>query len=107
MRERLLLNASVLTMDPDRPRATAIVTVGERIAYVGDTAGARAFAHAGAEETDLGGACVLPGFVEAHNHMISFGLGAAQVDARFPGVRSIAEILGRIGERAARTLAGG
>jgi predicted amidohydrolase YtcJ len=106
MRERLLLNADVRTMDPAQPRAAAIVTVGDRIGYVGDAAGARAFAHAGAEEIDLGGAFVIPGFIEAHNHMISFGLGAAQVDARYPGVRSIAEIKSRLGERAARTPAG-
>ena len=106
MRERLLLNGDIRTMDPDRPHAQALVAVGERIAYVGDNAGARAYAHAGAEETDLGGAFVIPGFIEAHNHMISYGQGAAQVDARFPGVRSIAEIQARIGERARATPAG-
>jgi predicted amidohydrolase YtcJ len=103
MKERLLLNGDLRTMDPVRPRAEAVVTAGDRIAYVGDNAGARAYAHAGAEETDLGGAFVVPGFVEAHNHMISYGLGAAQVDTRFPTVRSIEQIQTRIGERARQT----
>ena len=106
MRERLLLNAGMLTMDPDRPRAAALVLVGDRIGYVGDVDGARAFAHPGATETDLGGAFVVPGFNEAHNHMIGFGLTLAQVDCRFPTVESIAEIQAAIGERAARTPTG-
>lgn len=103
MRERLLLNGDIRTMDPAQPRAEAIVTAGDKIAYVGDIAGARAYAHAGAEETDLGGAFVIPGFIESHNHMIMYGLGAAQIDARFPTVTSIAEICATIGRRAAIT----
>lgn len=100
MRERVFLNGNIHTMDPDQPRAEAVVTVGDRIAYVGDNTGARAYAHAGAVETDLGGSFVVPGLIESHNHMIMFGLGAAQIDVRYPGVRSIAEIARLVGERA-------
>ncbi len=87
VRERLFLNGDFHTMNPATPVASAVVTVADRIAYVGDIAGARAFVHAGAEEIDLGGAFVTPGFIEAHNHMIGFGLTLADIDARFPTVR--------------------
>jgi len=93
VQERLLLNARVVTMDPSQATATAVGIAGDRIAFVGDIAGARAWAHAGAEEVDLGGACLLPGFIEAHNHMIAFGLGLTKVDVRpelAPGIAAIA-----------------
>lgn len=101
MRERIFVNADVLTLDATVPRATAVVAVGDRIGFVGDRAGANAFAHAGAEEIDLGGAFVVPGLIEAHNHMIGFGLGLAEVNARFPAVASIADLTTAIGARAA------
>jgi predicted amidohydrolase YtcJ len=106
MRERIFANAEVLTLDPAVPRATAVVAVGDRIGFVGDLAGARAYVHAGAEAIDLGGAVVVPGLIEAHNHMIGFGLGLAEIDARFPTVASIADLTAAIGARAAATPAG-
>lgn len=101
--ERLFLNATVLTVDPDRPRATAVGVVGDRIGFIGDTGGARAWARAGAEEIDLGGACLVPGFVEAHNHMISFGLGLAEVDVRPEAAPSVAALVAAVAERARQT----
>jgi predicted amidohydrolase YtcJ len=106
MRERLWFNANVRTMDPTRTRATAVVTVGDRIAHIGDAASARAWAHPGAEEIDLGGATMLPGFVEAHNHMIMYGLNLAAIDARYPGVTAIADITRAVAARAASQPAG-
>ena len=106
MRERVLLNGDFLTMDPYLPRASALVAVGERIAYVGDLAGARAWAHTGAEEIDLGGAFVVPGLIEAHNHMLGHGLALAEVDARHPAVGSIADLAAAVRASAADTPAG-
>src|SRR5919199_5446557 len=104
--ERVLLNARVLTMDPERPEAEAVVLAGERIAFVGGNAEARAYAHAGARELDLAGQTVVPGFIESHNHMLGFGLTLAQVDAGYPAVRSIEQLKGALAERAAGTTPG-
>src|SRR5438552_17653278 len=104
--EQVLLNATVLTMDPARPSAEAAVLAGERIAFVGDNAGARAYAHAGARELDLAGQTLLPGFNEAHSHMQAFGLTLAQIDAGYPAVTSIAQLTRAVAERAATTPAG-
>jgi predicted amidohydrolase YtcJ len=61
----LLRNAKVYTVDPARPRAEAVAIDGERIVWVGDDDGAPE-----AKETiDLGGRLLLPGFVDAHNHV--------------------------------------
>jgi predicted amidohydrolase YtcJ len=61
----LVRNAKVYTVDPARPWAEAVAIDGERIAWVGDDDAAPE-----AKETiDLGGRLLLPGFVDAHNHV--------------------------------------
>lgn len=107
MPDRLLLNANAITMDPDRPSAEAVVIEGGRIAFVGGNAGARAFARPGAVATDLAGQTLVPGFNEAHNHMLTFGQTLALVDAGYPAIRSVAEIARAFAARAAETPPGG
>jgi predicted amidohydrolase YtcJ len=53
--------------------ADAVVVRGDRIAFVGDEAGARAHAGADAEVVDLRGGTLLPGFVDAHDHLLGTG----------------------------------
>jgi predicted amidohydrolase YtcJ len=93
----LYSNARIFTADRRR-FADAMVVTGGRIAYVGDEATARRIAGP-ATEIDLGGATVLPGFVDGHAHIVATGESAAQVDLW--GARSVAEIQHRIGEFAA------
>jgi predicted amidohydrolase YtcJ len=78
----LLVNANVLTMDPGRPRATAVAVAGGRILAVGGTEGGLAGRLGAREVVDLGGATVLPGFHDAHNHMAWFGLTLTEADLR-------------------------
>ncbi|PNH12482.1 putative amidohydrolase ytcJ, partial [Tetrabaena socialis] len=58
----------------------------------------------GLVEHDLGGRFVMPGFVDAHVHVIPGGLSLGQVDLR--GARSRAELQRRVGEVAAGLAAG-
>lgn len=101
MQKRLWRNATVYTMNLEQPRVEAVLTIGDRIAAAGAGNDLKDAAGSGVEEIDLGGATLLPGFIEAHNHMISFGLTLGEVDARHPTVTSIAEIAAAIGARAA------
>ena len=52
---------------------------------------------------DVGGRSILPGFVDPHNHLAFTGAELASVDARYPGVGSIADLVGRIAAAAERT----
>ncbi len=65
----LIRNARVFTVDDGRPWAEAVAVREGRIAAVGDDAEARAAAPRRAQEVDAAGRLVLPGFVDAHNHV--------------------------------------
>jgi predicted amidohydrolase YtcJ len=95
----LLVNGSVLTMDPARPRARSVAVAGGRIIAVDpdpDDLPAR-------EVVDLSGAALLPGFHDAHNHMASFGLSLTDVDLSSAVVRSLDELYAAVAARARQT----
>jgi predicted amidohydrolase YtcJ len=95
-----LVNANVLTMDAARPRASAVAVAGGRIIGLDEVpAGA-------AHVVDLRGAAVLPGFHDAHNHMIGFGMSLGEVELSSPPVGSLDELYAAIGRRAEVTAPG-
>jgi predicted amidohydrolase YtcJ len=73
----LILNARILTMDPERPHAEAVYLSGGRIAGVGANAEMQALAAPEAQIIDADGATLVPGFMESHMHLFS---GAAELD---------------------------
>jgi hypothetical protein len=99
---RLFTGGPILTMRREAPRAEALAIDGDRIAAVGEAGAVRAVAP-GAEEVDLAGACLLPGFIDAHHHFSEGALFSSMTNLHWPAVRSVEEILAAIGERAART----
>ncbi|MFJ9431897.1 amidohydrolase [Streptomyces sp. NPDC101490] len=66
--DTVFVNATVITVDPARPRAEALAVTAGRITAVGTEAEVRALAGPLTETVDLAGRTVLPGFVEAHGH---------------------------------------
>ena len=71
--DMIVINAKVLTMDPDRPRAEAVALAGGRISAVGSTEEIRALAGVGTQVIDAAGRTLLPGFVESHLHLVLGG----------------------------------
>ncbi|MDR1648655.1 MAG: amidohydrolase, partial [Synergistaceae bacterium] len=72
---KIYRNGDILTVDEDFRAAESVVTDGDRIVFAGPSADAALWAGHGAESVDLGGACMLPGFIDAHGH---FGKVAQQ-----------------------------
>ena len=75
------VNARVWTGNPAQPDAQAIALAGDRIAAVGTTDEIRARA-AGAETIDLGGAFLVPGFIDSHVHFLEGGYRLTSVQLR-------------------------
>ena len=101
--ESLFTNGRILTSDPGRPSAAAVAARDGRIVAVGDEAAVRAEVGAGATTIDLGGRTMVPGFIDAHNHMACTAETFFAVDASPKSVGSIAELVAEINLAAQRT----
>jgi len=102
---RLFTGGPILTMRRETPRAEALAIAGDRIIAVGESAAVRAAAP-GAEEIDLAGACLLPGFIDAHHHFSEGALFTAMTNLHWPAVGSVEEVLEAVSARAAQTPVG-
>jgi len=66
-------NGRVYTVNAQQPWAEAVAVKANKIVYVGDAVGADAFVGDATERIDLAGKTVMPGFVDAHDHLIASG----------------------------------
>jgi predicted amidohydrolase YtcJ len=63
----------VYTVNEKQPWAGAVAVKGNKIVYVGDAAGAKEFVGKDTKTIDTTGKVVMPGFVDAHDHLIGSG----------------------------------
>ncbi|MFN4173456.1 MAG: amidohydrolase, partial [Pseudorhodobacter sp.] len=84
----IIHNATVLTMDPDHPRAEAVAFRDGRIIAVGPVDAVAAAAGSDAIRIDAGGRSLLPGFVESHLHLVLGGVELTQL--QLGGVHGLA-----------------
>ncbi|MEV5667050.1 amidohydrolase [Streptomyces flaveolus] len=89
----VLRNARIHTVDPALPSAEALAVRDGRIVWLGSDAEAGLWTGPGTEVIDAGGRRVLPGFVDAHNHV---RLGSDEECVQLAGARSLAEVAARI-----------
>ena len=89
----LLTNARVLTMDPGRPSATFVAVKGNKVLGVGDPEEASSFTGPGTREMDCQGMALLPGFNDAHCHLMAFASNLRGVDCRQDTTGSISQIV--------------
>jgi hypothetical protein len=82
MSRLLFKHGSVWTADPSRPRAEAVLTDGDRILRVGRGADLEGLATADTRTVDLGGALVLPGFIDCHTHFLKGGTALSRIRLR-------------------------
>ena len=91
--DTVIRNAHVHTVDPALPTAGALAVTGGLISWVGSDEDAGEHIGTGTDVVDAGGRLVLPGFVDAHNHV---RLGSDSACVQLAGARSLAEIGDRI-----------
>ena len=99
----VMTGGRIYTADRTDRFVDGLVADGGRIVFVGSAEEALVLAPPDARLVDLAGRSVVPGFVDAHNHLAFTGSELAQVDVRYPGVGSIADLVARIAEVAERT----
>ena len=85
-------NAAVFTGTRREPWVEACAVRGATVAAAGSIADLRRDWPT-AIEHDLGGATVLPGLIDAHNHFLSTGESLASLDLRYPAVDSPRSLL--------------
>ncbi len=100
----VVTNAIVYTADSAQPRAEALAVRGDRILFVGSSAGAAALAGPGTARIDAGGRPLYPGFIDAHAHLRNLSLILATLDLR--GVPSYDSVVALVAAKAARSAQG-
>ncbi len=78
----VIVNARVHTVDPAKPAAEAVAICGERIGQVGTNEEVRKLAGPTARVIDAGGKLLLPGFNDAHVHLVRGAEEIVGVDLR-------------------------
>ena len=72
--DTVIRNANVITMDAKRPRAQAVAMSNGRIIGLGSNEDVETFIGPGVKVMDLTGSTVLPGFIDAHIHVLNSGI---------------------------------
>ncbi|RPI99130.1 MAG: amidohydrolase, partial [Candidatus Aminicenantes bacterium] len=82
MVDLVLVNGKVWTGDPARPWAEAVAVRDGKIFAVGTAAELRALSPSGTKLIELGGALVLPGFIDSHTHFLAGGFALKSIQLR-------------------------
>jgi predicted amidohydrolase YtcJ len=90
--DRIFTGGSVLTMNDAQPRAGAVAVTDGRIVAVGTPEEIAAFRGEGTEVTDLAGRALVPGFFDAHGHVMAGGVQALTANLLAPPDGEVTDI---------------
>jgi predicted amidohydrolase YtcJ len=96
----VLHNANIITLDQRNPLASTIYIQGGRILKVSSTGIDRRLTAPGTEIIDCAGKTVIPGFHDAHCHVVSYAESLVNVDVSPARVGSIEDIVCKISQAA-------
>lgn len=102
----MFLDADVVTLSQDGARAEAVAVKDERVAAVGSDAEIGALVGPATSVIRCHGRCLLPGFHDAHLHLLATVSSRLGVDCTPEAVRSIRDIQQAIARKAAELPAG-
>lgn len=78
--ETAFYNGHVYTLDPTKPKCSAIAISGNRIAAVGSDTEILGLVSDKQKQIDLNGRCVTPGLVDSHLHFEGYAMSLQRVD---------------------------
>lgn len=96
--KKAYINGKFYTMEREGDVCEAVVVEHGRFVYCGGSDEAAALAQ---EVVDLGGAAVLPGMIDTHQHLFASARNLTRLDLK--GVTTMAELLRRVTQRAQET----
>ncbi len=80
MADTVYFNGKVITVNDKQPKATVVAVKDGKIIYVGDIRGSKPLTAATTKQVDLAGKTMVPGFVDAHGHVVNAGIQAASAN---------------------------
>ena len=96
--ELVIVNGNIITMDAGQPRAEAVAVRDGSILAVGRNAEIAGLKGPGTESLDLAGATLIPGFIEAHAHLLY--LGGALQELRLAKAATWSEVVDMVAQAA-------
>ena len=102
----ILTNARVLTMDRNSPSAEAVAVKDGRVLSVGRLSDFVGVNSGRVKVVDCGRGTLMPGFHDAHLHLLAYAASLLAVDCRPSSVNSIRDIVREIRDRASGAPAG-
>lgn len=101
--EKILYNGNIVTMADEPDRASALAIWQDRILAVGESSDMKVLAGTNTRLIDLKGRCLLPGFIESHNHASVFAMNTLRVDCGASSNSTIEDIQDKIRAKARTT----
>jgi len=100
----VLRNGKIVTLDNDRPQASALAARGGRILALGPDGDIGPYIGPQTRVLDLEGRLAVPGFIEGHGHLMWLGDSKEQLD--LGGAESWEDVIARVAEAARQTAPG-
>ncbi len=96
--DTVILNAKITTMDPKHPEAAAIAIYDGKIVAIGGNDELASWKSARTKVIDAKGQRLVPGFIESHAHMLSYGLSLLNLNLM--NIKTKQEVLDKVAREA-------
>ncbi|MBK5483125.1 amidohydrolase [Peribacillus sp. TH16] len=96
----VFINGEVITVDQRNKVVEAVAVKGNRISAVGSNREVKDFIGEETKVIDLQGKTLLPGFIDAHIHLILYGVNQLAVSCKDEHIKSIEDLLNDLKEKA-------
>ncbi|MSQ98680.1 MAG: amidohydrolase [Xanthomonadales bacterium] len=92
--ELLIFGGPIYTMAANQPEVAAVVVADGRVLFAGSREDAQAWAGSDTRMLDLAGNTMIPGFIESHGHIMSFGYSLRELD--LSGAKTYSDIVAQV-----------